>query len=330
MPTIEQLLEIQNQRWELSQPTFVESLLREFSIDFSELKSDEILNMLCNEIRWRESAGEKPQLSEYQTRFPNLANELPDNWQIKTIADVIDGLKYGTSVKCSPEKIGCAVLRIPNVVSGLIDVSDLKYGDLNKAERDSLALKAGDILLIRSNGSVKLVGRTALVTSEHEGLAYAGYLIRLRPKLEMISPEYLNLLFTSTEIRDQIEIPARSTSGVNNINSEEVRALTLPLPPLDEQLEIVRLVGALLVQIGMMNYRMDVSNKLCERLIGSILSKAFSGSLVSQDSTDESVLALLERIDASTHQNNGKSKVKTEKTSKIKVTKTSTELAVSN
>ena len=223
-------------------------------------------------------------------------DELPESWLRRTIADVIEGLKYGTSVKCTSEKQGSAVLRIPNIVSGAMELSNLKYGKLEQSECEALALKRGDILLIRSNGSVKLVGRTALVRKEHEGLAYAGYLIRLRPKTEMIDPEYFNLLFSSTAMRNQIEIPARSTSGVNNINSEEVRALKLPLPPLDEQVEIVRLVSVLLDRITRLNHRLETSNRLSQRTIDSILSKAFSDTLVPQDPNDEPAAVLLERI----------------------------------
>ncbi|MEJ7808440.1 MAG: hypothetical protein WKG03_21270 [Telluria sp.] len=61
-------------------------------------------------------------------------------------------------------------------------MSNLKYAELPARESESLQLKIGDLLLIRSNGSVTLVGKTALVSEKEDGLAYAGYLIRLRIK----------------------------------------------------------------------------------------------------------------------------------------------------
>src|SRR5439155_10814629 len=108
-----------------------------------------------------------------------------------------------------------------------------------------LKLNPGDILLIRSNGSVSLVGKSALISEPEKGFAYAGYLIRIRPNKSRVLPEYLNLVLSSHYVRLQIEIPARSTSGVHNINSEEVRKLRISLAPLAEQKEIVHRVNAL-------------------------------------------------------------------------------------
>jgi hypothetical protein len=100
--------------------------------------------------------------------------------------------------------------------------------------------RPGDILLIRSNGSVSLVGKSALVQGKERGLAYAGYLIRIRPTRALVEPAFLNLVLGSYDIRMQIEVEARSTSGVNNISGGEVLALRFLLPSLPEQKEIVR------------------------------------------------------------------------------------------
>jgi len=50
------------------------------------------------------------------------------------VGDVIESLEYGTARKCSYEKCGVPVLRIPNVANGKIDHSDIKYADLPSAE----------------------------------------------------------------------------------------------------------------------------------------------------------------------------------------------------
>ena len=84
------------------------------------------------------------------------------------------------AAKCHYEPKTAPVLRIPNVINGRIDLSDLKYGSFSKEEEKKLALKAGDLLVIRSNGSLDLVGRVALVPKTVAGHLYAGYLIRIR------------------------------------------------------------------------------------------------------------------------------------------------------
>jgi type I restriction enzyme S subunit len=222
--------------------------------------------------------------------------ELPIGWKPVCVGNLIESLKYGTAQKCGYEKRGVPVLRIPNVVNGTIDHADLKYAELPAKELDQLCLRPGDILLIRSNGSVSLVGKCALVRRTEAGFAYAGYLIRLRPNRTYIEPEFLNLVLGSFDIRLQIELEARSTSGVNNINGEEVRALRLSLPPLAEQQEIVRRVEGLFALADQIEARFEKARAQVEKLTPSLLARAFRGELVPQDPNDEPASVLLERI----------------------------------
>ncbi|MGD0815129.1 MAG: restriction endonuclease subunit S [Verrucomicrobiota bacterium] len=226
----------------------------------------------------------------------DVENELPSDWQHSVVGDVIESLKYGTAQKCSPEKLGVPVLRIPNIVDGIISHSDLKYAELPEKEFQQLRLRPGDVLLIRSNGSVSLVGKCALVRKVESDFAYAGYLIRLRPDTKKVLPEFLNLVLGSYGVRTQIEIPARSTSGVNNINSEEVRALSFSLPLLPEQQEIVRRVESLFALGDQIEARLAKARGQVDKLTPSLLARAFAGKLVPQDPNDEPASALLERI----------------------------------
>lgn len=207
-------------------------------------------------------------------------DEMPVGWRKVLVRDVIADLKYGTAQKCTPEKLGTPVLRIPNVANGTIDHSDLKYAVLPPREIKTLCLVPGDILIIRSNGSVSLVGRSAVVGKQEKGFAYAGYLIRVRPKQTIIEPEFLNLVLGSYDVRLQIEVEARSTSGVNNINSEEVRSLQFLMPELDEQQEVVRKVEAMLAPADRLEARYLKAKAQVDRLAQSILAKAFRGELV--------------------------------------------------
>jgi type I restriction enzyme S subunit len=251
---------------------------------------------------WREQNRDATSREGEAPAEPN--GELPNEWALTSVGEVIENLKYGTSKKCEYEPVGAPVLRIPNVVNGVINQTDLKYAKLPHAEFEQLRLREGDLLLIRSNGSVSLVGTTAIVGMKDRDFAYAGYLMRLRPKLDTIMPQYLNIAFATQDMRFQIELNARSTSGVNNINSEEVRSLRIALPPLPEQQEIVRRVDALFAVADAIEARYEKARKHVERLTQSVLATAFRGELVptehalaaAENRTYESASALLERI----------------------------------
>jgi type I restriction enzyme S subunit len=248
---------------------------------------------------WRESnsAPSAPLREEKNSRRgAESAEDLPDGWRNAEVGEVIENLKYGTAQKCSYEKQGVPVLRIPNIADGTISHSDLKYAELPEKEFQQLRLIPGDILLIRSNGSVSVVGKCALARKADRNFAYAGYLIRLRPDTEYVSPEFLNLTLGNYDVRKQIEIPARSTSGVNNINTEEIRALQFSLPPLPEQQEIVRRVEGLFALADQLEERLAKARGKVDALTPSLLARAFAGLLVPQDPTDEPAEGLLERI----------------------------------
>ena len=202
--------------------------------------------------------------------------EVPPTWRWIRLRDTPVELKYGTSVKCDYGGNGVPVLRIPNVVAGRIDTEDLKYGDLTDKEQSDLRLEEGNLLLIRSNGSTGIVGRTAVVDQNAIGFAYAGYLVRLRFSKLTWFPDFLHLAMISPATRDQIEGPIRTTSGVKNINSTEIGRLMLPLPPLAEQRRIVGKVDQLLGLCDELAARQAARREARERLVGATLDRLVS------------------------------------------------------
>lgn len=218
-------------------------------------------------------------------------------WEPSTIRAISVDLRYGTSKKCDYIPTGTGVLRIPNIAEqGRIDVTDLKRAEFDANELQKLALMEGDLLVIRSNGSVELVGKTGLVTEKESGLLFAGYLMRLRVDRTMAIPAFIQLCLSAPLQREYIERTAKSTSGVNNINAEELRSLPLLLPPLSEQIEIVRRAKALLALADRIEARANAARTPAQRLSPLVLAKAFRGELVQQDPQDEPASALLERI----------------------------------
>ncbi len=105
---------------------------------------------------------ELPIVSEKEIPF-----KLPKNWEWCRLGALLKDLKYGTSIPCTYDGVGVAVLRIPNINTdkNIVDFTDIKYGNLTSKEISELSLQKGDILLIRSNGSASLVGRIAIIAN---------------------------------------------------------------------------------------------------------------------------------------------------------------------
>lgn len=194
----------------------------------------------------------------------------------------IEKPRYGTSKKCdyAHNEKSVGVFRIPNIdyATGQINHEDIKYSEFSDNELEQIKLERGDILIIRSNGSVSLVGRGALIREIDTKGTFAGYLMRLRIKDKfLLLPEFLLYYLQSHEARVYIENKAKSTSGVHNINSTEISCLKIPIFRTDDQRCIVAAVESRLSVCDSIEKTVDTALQQAEALRQSILKKAFEG-----------------------------------------------------
>ena len=202
--------------------------------------------------------------------------ELPQGWEWIRFSEILAELKYGTSQKCDYSTNGYPVLRIPNVVGGEISLEDVKFGKLSEHEVKELSLKKGDLIFIRSNGSLSIVGQCTLLRQSLVNHAYAGYLIRARIFCDSVCAEYISLMMKTVFIRDQIEKPIRTTTGVKNINSSELSNLKLVLPPLLMQKVIVEKTDVLLSFCESLQSRLRSAQQTQLRLADALTDAALN------------------------------------------------------
>ncbi len=249
--------------------------------------------------KWKQDGekGKKPTKPKKPRALPVKADNIGiTGWTRVPLGLVIDNPIYGTSKKCDYDAGAKGVLRIPNLGTKYIDSSDLKSADFDKTEIEKYSLIKGDVLTIRSNGSLSIVGKPAIVRNRDTDFLFAGYLIRLRPIAALLVPMNLVYLMTEPSIRAQIDAKAKSTSGVNNISAQELQELQAPICSLNEQAEIVRILDERLGAAETLKIELNKSLEYADALRQSILKDAFSGKLVPQDPNDEPAAALLQRI----------------------------------
>ena len=244
--------------------------------------ASELLEHIQTEIAHSVEAGDTKERKNLQVSATKDAPfEIPRTWRWVTLNQIVFAFRYGTSVKCSYEQAGEPVLRIPNIVNGAITVEDLKFGSLSKREADQLRLRLGDILVVRSNGSLDLVGRPALVDAKAMGYCYAGYLIRVRLSTTYLAARYVLLALNSAHVRDQIEIPIRTTVGLKNVNATELASLVIPLPPLAEQNRIVAKVDELMALCDQLEAQLTITQSEKRSLLEAVLHHALTDTLES-------------------------------------------------
>jgi type I restriction enzyme S subunit len=224
---------------------------------------------------------------------------LPDGWCWVSMDQLAWSAGYGTSEKCREINTGLPVVRIPNVIAGALDLTDLKFATSEYPESIEDLLDVGDLLVVRTNGSRSLIGRGALIGEKPERpLAFASYLIRLRliPVASVL--DWVSLAWQTSLVRQWIEQRAATSAGQFNISLGTLRPLLIPLPPAAEQEEAVDAADDQLSVIDHLEADLQAKLESAQALRQAILRHAFAGRLVPQDPSDEPASELLKRIAA--------------------------------
>lgn len=244
-------------------------------------KNDEPASVLLKRIKEEKEQLINEKKIKKEKILPGIIDEeepfkLPHGWKWTRFSSIMKGIRYGTSKKCDYNNEGTPVLRIPNISNSKITHDDMKYAILDDKELNELKLKKDDLLLIRSNGSTSLVGRSAIIREREEGFCFAGYLIRVRIFTKYIDVNYINLILNSNFVRQQIEVPIRTTTGVKNINTTEIGKLYFPIPPINEQKRIIEKINQLMLLCDVLEASIEQSKQESETLMKAVLQEAFT------------------------------------------------------
>ena len=154
------------------------------------------------------------------------------NWEIKKLGEVVQ-TQYGTSKKATSVVGEFPILRMNNITySGEMNYKDLKYIELSDSEKEKFLLKKGELLFNRTN-SKELVGKTGLFNLDIP-MAFAGYLIRIRPS-NLIHSKFLLFFMNSEFMKKLLYNKAKNIVGMANINAKELEDFSIILPPIELQ-----------------------------------------------------------------------------------------------
>jgi len=193
----------------------------------------DVLNRAAGIRRLREAA-----LAKARDTIPALFLSMfgdpatnPKGWPVMTVGEVLASAQYGTSRKADSNVDGIPVIRMGNVTfDGYLLTTDLKFVQLPESELGDLRLIPGDVLFNRTN-SKELVGKTALWDGRFDAVA-ASYFIRLRTRPDLANGEFVWAFMNSSFMKRRLFETARGAIGQANMNTKELRAFKLPLPPL--------------------------------------------------------------------------------------------------
>jgi len=206
-------------------------------------------------------------------------DEIPATWswtQLGTLADLTSGIAFK---KSEYSKDGVKLLQIANVTFGRIIWEKQAFLPENYMEKyPDLVLKSGDLLMALNRPLLGDDLKIAFLSDKDEpAILYqrVGRFDFYHTDLK----EYVNIFLNSPRFIEELRTDLR---GVDQpfVTKPNLLSKKIPLPPFDEQHEIVRRVDALFALAERIEAKVAAAREKTETMRQSILAQAFSGRLV--------------------------------------------------
>jgi type I restriction enzyme S subunit len=234
-----------------------------------------------------------------QTNFVSAENgaakHLPESW-ISTISAAVGIVQLGRqrTPKYHFGENMVPYLRVANVFENRIDVQDVMKMHFSSEDEELYRLMDGDILL-NEGQSAELVGRSAIYRGELPRACFTNTLIRFRAEKGVL-PEYAQVVFLDHFYSGRFREVSKTTTNIAHLGATRFATTAFPLPPTEEQVEIIRKLYDAFERISEQESQIERSLEQAKAQRQNILKTAFQGSLVPQNAEDEPASILLETI----------------------------------
>jgi type I restriction enzyme S subunit len=170
---------------------------------------------------------------------------MPESWQIVRVGDQAEAVSKGASPKWQGFDYvdsGVLFLRSQNVGDGRLELDERVYLPTawNEKEKRSI-LQPGDLLINLVGASI---GRSAVGGDEIDGANCNQAVCFVRLKQDRVCPKFLNGFLLGAEGQRQIHDSKKDIARAN-LSLEDVRQISMPKPPMEEQREIAAVLEAI-------------------------------------------------------------------------------------
>ena len=178
--------------------------------------------------------------------------ELPSGWTampLGQICDTINGLWKG---KKEPF-VSIGVIRNANFTKDFkLDYSNIEYLDVEASSFAKRALKNGDLIVEKSGGSEKNpVGRAILYEGESGKYSFSNFTMALRIKdCRIMNSHFLYYAIMAYYLRGDMSKMQTQTTGLHNLIGDKYLSMLIPLPPIEEQMRIVKKIELLFTSLN--------------------------------------------------------------------------------
>jgi type I restriction enzyme S subunit len=193
-------------------------------------------------------------------------------WDKPVFETVISGMRNGLS----PSKVGVHKGRVYTLSAITGDFfREISKEDTFSQIHEKYFPTDNDFLVCRGNGNINLVGKGYFFPGVSEGVIFPDTIIAVSIQPNTVNKHFLEALWKTRFIRQQIESNARTTNGAHKVNQGVIEKIKIIQPPIDLQNQFADIVE----KVEGLKSRYQQSLADLESLYGALSQKAFKGEL---------------------------------------------------
>lgn len=166
--------------------------------------------------------------------------EIPAHWKVlplKAMSRLQMGITLGKRYE-RRDLLRRPYLRVANVQDGRLELSDMAEIEVPPESASQYELEAGDVV-ITEGGDFDKLGRGYVWEGQIPGCLHQNHIFAVRVDATKLRPHFLAAVTTSGYGRAYFTATSKQSTNLASTSSTRVRNLPLPVPPLQEQDDIL-------------------------------------------------------------------------------------------
>ena len=238
----------------------------------------------------------KPTITEIEDMIVPVDEQpykLPDSWV---------WVRLGEVVEVNPNKIKIDIgenelvdfIPMKNVSESSPEIIEKNFEKFKDLQKGYTQFIKNDILFAKITPCMEN-GKTAIISDLKEKIGYGSTEFHILRSTKIINNKLLYNFLKQKGFREDARYNMTGSVGFRRVPTEFMKSYPFPLPPLEEQQEIVRILDEVLENENKVKELLELEERI-DVLEKSILNKAFKGELGTQNSNDEPAIELLKEI----------------------------------
>ena len=198
--------------------------------------------------------------------------------RLRHLAELQSGLTVDAMRDPGPDPVVRPYLRVANVQPGWLDLDSVTEIAVPRSLAERCTLRVGDVLMTEG-GDLDKLGRGTIWRGELPGALHQNHVFAVRPRRDVLSPDYLALLTQTAHARAYFESTGTRTTNLASTNSEKIMSLPIPRLTLEYQRRGVADAVAHLDGIAQLKKRTESQVDLLLERRQALITAAVTGQL---------------------------------------------------